>query len=66
SPEKAKELHDALLTWRKQTAAPVPKTPNPKYNPAAKLPSGKGGKKGEGKNKGKGKDKGKRKKKKAA
>jgi arylsulfatase A-like enzyme len=32
-PAKTKELHDLLRDWRKSINAPVPKTPNPKYNP---------------------------------
>ena len=34
-PAKAKELHDLLREWRKSINAPVPKTPNPKYNPGS-------------------------------
>ncbi len=44
-PERAKELHDKLIAWRKSVNAPMPK-PNPDYNPAAKP-----GKKGKGKKK---------------
>ena len=32
-PEKAKELHDLLKNWRNSVNAPVPKEPNPEYNP---------------------------------
>jgi arylsulfatase A-like enzyme len=34
-PEKAKELQQVMSTWRKQVHAPIPTTPNPKYNPSA-------------------------------
>lgn len=40
-PEKLKELYDAMLAWRKEVNAPVPTTPNPKYEPNAKV-GGKG------------------------
>lgn len=39
-PQKLKELHDAMLDWRKDVNAPIPTTPNPKYDPNAK-PGGK-------------------------
>jgi arylsulfatase A-like enzyme len=32
-PAKAKELHDLLKNWRNFVNAPVPKEPNPEYNP---------------------------------
>lgn len=53
-PAKAKELHDKLVSWRSEIAAPMP-TPN--TNQGAGAP-GKG-KKGSGQGKGKGKNKGK-------
>ena len=53
-PEKAKELHDKLVSWRSEISAPMP-TPN--TNQGAGAP-GKG-KKGSGQGKGKGKNKGK-------
>ncbi len=31
-PDKVKELHGLLKQWRKQTKAPVPTEPNPKYD----------------------------------
>ena len=31
--EKARELHDALVAWRKQVKAPVPTELNPQYDP---------------------------------
>nr|WKN37189.1 sulfatase [Tunicatimonas sp. TK19036] len=34
NPEKAKELHQLLIDWRKETNAPVPDERNPKYNAA--------------------------------
>jgi arylsulfatase A-like enzyme len=33
-PEKTKELHEMLLDWRSETAAPVPSALNPEYEPA--------------------------------
>ncbi|MEA3368297.1 MAG: sulfatase, partial [Planctomycetota bacterium] len=36
SPEKAKELHDRLVAWRKKVNAPVPTEPNPKFDPATR------------------------------
>ena len=51
SPDKAKELHDRLLAWRKETSAPMP-TPNTE-SPAAGTAAPK--KNGKGKGKGKGK-----------
>jgi arylsulfatase A-like enzyme len=50
-PEKAKELHDRMLAWRKAVNAPVPRTPNPKYDPNAKWPPGKKKRKKEKSNK---------------
>lgn len=40
-PGKRKELHDAMLAWRKEVKAPIPTTPNPKYqaNPEPKKKS---------------------------
>ena len=35
-PEKLKELHDAMLAWRTEVKAPIPTTPNPKYDPDAR------------------------------
>jgi arylsulfatase A-like enzyme len=34
-PEKAKELHAALVRWRRDVNAPVPTTPNPEFDPAS-------------------------------
>ena len=34
-PEKAKELHEVMLAWRKDTKAPVPTKLNPAYDPKA-------------------------------
>ena len=34
-PGKRRELHAALRQWREKIGAPVPTTPNPKYNPVA-------------------------------
>jgi len=34
-PEKAKELHEVMLAWRKETKAPVPTKLNPAYDPKA-------------------------------
>lgn len=39
-PEKLKELHEAMLAWRKEVNAPIPTTPNPKYDPNAKRGNG--------------------------
>ncbi|MDP6443109.1 MAG: sulfatase [Pirellulaceae bacterium] len=36
NPEKAAELLASLRKWRKSTSAPVPTTPNPRYDPNAK------------------------------
>jgi len=44
-PEKARELHEAMLAWRKKTKAPVPTEPNPAYDPKS-VKEGKAGKKG--------------------
>jgi len=35
-PDKAKELHQLLVDWRKSVDAPVPTERNPKYDPNAK------------------------------
>jgi len=35
-PDKAKELHQLLVDWRKSIDAPVPTQKNPKYDPNAK------------------------------
>lgn len=34
-PEKAKQLHEALVAWREAIGAAVPTEPNPKYDPQA-------------------------------
>ncbi len=34
-PDKADQLHTALRVWRARTGAPVPRQPNPNYDPAA-------------------------------
>src|SRR5262245_33304188 len=47
-PDKTRELHNRLLTWRKETGAPLP-TPNTNPQPAA--PAAKAKAKGKGKNK---------------
>ena len=31
NPEKLAELHDAMKQWRKEVSAPIPTTPNPRY-----------------------------------
>ena len=36
-PEKTRELHQALLTWRQQVKAPVPTEKNPRYDPNARF-----------------------------
>lgn len=33
-PEKTKQLHDSLITWRRNTKAPVPLEKNPEYDTA--------------------------------
>ena len=33
-PEKAEELHEAMLVWRREIRAPIPTEPNPLYDPA--------------------------------
>ena len=43
-PEQRQRLYKLLTDWRKQTNAPIPTTPNPRYDPRAKP-----GKKGRGK-----------------
>ena len=35
NPAKVKELHAAMLQWRKETKAPVPTEKNPDYDPKA-------------------------------
>lgn len=35
NPEKASQLHAMLKNWRRQTSAPVPAEPNPKYDAEA-------------------------------
>ena len=40
--DKCKELHEAMLAWRKEVNAPVPTTLNPQYDPNKKSGSGKG------------------------
>jgi len=32
-PEKAEELHEAMLAWRESVRAPIPTEPNPTYEP---------------------------------
>jgi hypothetical protein len=32
-PDKAEQLLTALRQWRKEVDAPIPSTPNPKYQP---------------------------------
>ncbi len=32
-PDKTRQLHDALIAWRKKVNAPVPTKPNPRYDP---------------------------------
>ena len=36
-PEKTRELHVAMLKWRKEVKASVPAEQNPKYDPNAKF-----------------------------
>lgn len=36
-PEKARELHELLIEWRKSVNASVPTEKNPKYDPTARL-----------------------------
>lgn len=33
NPRKVKELHRLLVAWRERNSAPVPRTPNPEYDP---------------------------------
>jgi arylsulfatase A-like enzyme len=40
-PEKVKELHAAMLKWRKETKAPVPTKLNPQFDPMARKSGGK-------------------------
>jgi arylsulfatase A-like enzyme len=35
-PEKLDELHATMVAWRRAVDAPIPTTPNPKYDPNAK------------------------------
>ena len=44
-PDKLAELHADMKAWRKSVDAPIPTTPNPKYDPQAKVGGGKGRKK---------------------
>jgi arylsulfatase A-like enzyme len=37
-PDKRDELLAELMVWQKKTNAPIPKAPNPQYNPKAKQP----------------------------
>ncbi len=50
NPAKVRQLHDALLAWRKQVNAPVPTELNPRFDPKAKVGTG-SGKKGRKKRK---------------
>ena len=36
-PDKAGELHAAMLKWREEVKAPVPTEKNPRYDPKAKF-----------------------------
>ena len=45
-PDKARQLHEALLAWRKQVNAPLPTEPNPQYDPSAAPGKAKGKGKG--------------------
>ena len=48
-PDKAKELHEKLVAWRKQVNAPMPKANDPSAAPTeAKKGKGKGKKKSGG------------------
>jgi arylsulfatase A-like enzyme len=49
-PDKMKELHDAMQSWRREVGAPIPTTPNPKYDPSATAPAG-GNRKAKGRTK---------------
>lgn len=42
--EKRRELHEAMLTWRKQVNAPVPTTLNPRFDPNSSKPRARKGK----------------------
>jgi len=35
-PEKARQLHDRLIAWRKEVHAPVPTEKNPKFDPSTR------------------------------
>ena len=41
-PQKTRELHKLMTDWRRKVQAPVPTTPNPKYDPKAGAKSKKG------------------------
>jgi len=47
-PDKARELHDELVAWRKRVSAPVPTEKNPAYDPEAAAKGKKAGKKSQG------------------
>ena len=34
-PDKLKQLHETMLEWREAVDAPIPTTPNPRYDPTA-------------------------------
>ncbi|HIE96399.1 MAG TPA: aryl-sulfate sulfohydrolase [Fuerstia sp.] len=40
NPDKLAQLHSAMKQWRTDVSAPVPTTPNPKYDPDAKQGGG--------------------------
>lgn len=44
-PEKRDQMLRELMAWQKKTNAPIPKAPNPQYNPKAKPETKKRGKK---------------------
>ena len=37
-PDKVEELHQVMRAWRAEVHAPVPTTPNPRYDPSAVWP----------------------------
>jgi hypothetical protein len=39
NPKELAKLHAAMKSWRKRVKAPIPTTPNPKYDPDAKVGS---------------------------
>jgi len=41
-PDKAREVREAMLAWRKRVNAPVPTEPNPQYDPTAAPGNAKG------------------------